>query len=78
MAKEKYVSTPEERANSIAIWSDSKRPLTNSELKEYLKQTYGESFVMGIQRDKYWAKIVVIGVDGENHEIVVSIPTANK
>ena len=75
MAKEKYISTPEERANSIAIWRNSNRPMTNIELKEYLSSTYGNALIRGIERDKYWARIEVVGIDGEPKEIIVSIPT---
>ena len=75
MAKEKYISTPEERANSIAIWLNNQRSMTNAELKEYLSSTYGSALIRGIERDKYWARIEVVGIDGEPKEILVSIPT---
>ena len=75
MAKEKYISTPEERANSKAIWLKGNRPMTNIELKEYLSSSYGNALVRGIERDKYWARIEVVGIDGEPKEIIISLPT---
>ena len=75
MAKEKYISTPEERANSIKLWVDSQRPMTNTELKEYLHQTYGDSLLGGIKRLDYSAIIKVVGSDGEEVEMIVSLPT---
>ena len=76
MAKDKYVSTPEERASSIAKWSSSQRPMTDNEMKEWINNHY--AFVRGISRTKYSARIVVVGSDGEFLEVDVSLPTVNK
>lgn len=75
MARDKYLPTQEEREASVALWASRQRPLTNEEMKEWVMSNY--AFVRGISRTKYSATIVVVGIDGE-HEIEVSLPTANK
>ena len=73
MAKDKYISTPEQREASINSWKNSIRSLTNAEMKEWIISHY--AFVSGVSRTKYSATIVVVGSDGEFVEITVSLPT---
>ena len=73
MAKEKYVPNQEEVAYKATQWLNNNRALTNEEMVLWVEQYYGNSFVKGISRTKYTAKVIVRGEDGE-HEVIVSLP----
>lgn len=73
MAKAKFVSTNEEVTARAKEWLSNNISLTNEEVVLWISQYYGDSFVKGISRTKYTAKVIVRGEEGE-HEVIVSLP----
>ena len=78
MAKEKFILSEKDKQESLNQWQNNRRPMNNTELKEYLKKEYGDSIRKGIKRWDY-SCIVDIKIEGEGEykEMIISLPSVS-
>ena len=75
MAKEKFTLTEEDKQESLNQWQNNRRPMTNAELKEYLKKEYGDAIRKGIKRWDYSCIVDIKTEGGEYQELIISLPS---
>ena len=75
MAKEKFTLSEEDKQKSLTKWQNNRRPMNNTELKEYLKKEYGDSIRKGIKRWDYSCIVDIKTEGGEYQELIISLPS---
>ena len=75
MTKEKFTLSEEDKQESLNQWKNNRRPMSNIELKEYLKKEYGDSIRKGIKRWDYSCIVDIKTEGGEYQELIISLPS---
>jgi len=75
MAKEKFILSEEDKQESLNQWENNRRPMSNDELKEYLKNEYGDAIRKGIKRWDYSCIVDIKTEGGEYQELIISLPS---